>query len=43
MQRLAARGKLAYWHVHLQEHEVRLPLVVHQAQALQAALRLLSC
>ena len=43
LQRLAAQGKFVYWQVHLQEHVVCLPLVVYQALALQAALRLLSC
>ena len=43
MQRLAAQGKYVYWQVHLQEHVVRLPLVVYRALAVLAALRLLSC
>ena len=43
LQRLASQGKSVYWQLHLEEHVVRLPLVVYQALALQAALRLLSC
>ena len=43
LQRSAAQGKDVRCLMHLQEHVIRMPPVVCQAPALQAALRLLSC